>query len=379
MARRRAIPTIAFLALPVAAASWRYLRTATSSPATHLQAASTSTVRSRALPDLSNPPSRRLRPLWTTCGASPTIWATWPASTNRPGSCSSVRKVIAVIGPTPGTVWSTVAAARWRSAWANSLTLRVACSSCSWACWRSSSIRSRREPQLRVQGQAAKLLDRPHRPVGQAGRLGEAVLQEERLDLLLDRAGLAHQLLPHPDHLAVSLLLGGRDPDRAQQSLLGEGGQLAAVEPVALGLLARQGGDLRRGDHLGVQAGVAEATYQGEAGGAGLVDDLDDLLLDRQQPLHEELRAGGLDPGGDEPTDIAEHGDVVGVLVDVDADVHELTPLEAESAGRRAGGGGHLLLGHSHHLRRETSETLAQVCLRAVAPVFMLSLLGDDR
>jgi hypothetical protein len=64
MASRRATPTIAFLAPPVVAASLRYLWDAISSPATNLQAASTRTVRSRALPNLSNPPSRRAVPLF---------------------------------------------------------------------------------------------------------------------------------------------------------------------------------------------------------------------------------------------------------------------------------------------------------------------------
>jgi hypothetical protein len=47
-----------------------------SDPLTHLQAASTRTVRSRALPDFSRPPSRRVSPLWRTGGANPAILAT---------------------------------------------------------------------------------------------------------------------------------------------------------------------------------------------------------------------------------------------------------------------------------------------------------------
>ena len=113
--------------------------------------------------------------------------------------------------------------------------------------------------------------------MGQARRLGDAVLQEERLDLLLDRAELADQLLAEPQDLAVGLLLLGGDAHRLQQALLGEDGQLAAVEPVALGLRARRGGRLRRGDHLGLEARGPEASDQGEAGGPGLVDDLGDL------------------------------------------------------------------------------------------------------
>src|SRR5687768_3826842 len=57
--RRRDIPTIAFWPLPVLATRRRWRPAATSSPAAHLQAASTGTERSRGLPDFSNhPPSR---------------------------------------------------------------------------------------------------------------------------------------------------------------------------------------------------------------------------------------------------------------------------------------------------------------------------------
>src|SRR5512135_64591 len=71
---RRATPTIAFFPLPVLATSRRYTALAASSQATHLQDASTSAVRSRALEDRISPPSRRVSPLWRTIGASPAIF-----------------------------------------------------------------------------------------------------------------------------------------------------------------------------------------------------------------------------------------------------------------------------------------------------------------
>ena len=214
------------------------------------------------------------------------------------------------------------------------------------------------------------------RPVGQAGRLGEAVLQQEALDLLLDRAGLADQLLAEPQHLAVGLLLLGGDADRVEQALGRELGQPAAVEAVALGLRADRGEQLRGGDDLGLEALGPEAAGQGEAGRPGLVDDLGDPLPERAQPLEEDLGPGGLDPGGDQPAAVAEEGDVVGRLVDVDADVDRLARLEAERLGGRSDDGELPRLGvrHGRHLRSGTSESPTQVCPPNGSSAFMLSI-----
>jgi hypothetical protein len=80
----KVIATIACWPLPLFATSRRYRPAATSSPATNLQTAFTSTVRSRGLPDFNSPPSRRVGLLWRTFGASPSIRATRLASPNRP-------------------------------------------------------------------------------------------------------------------------------------------------------------------------------------------------------------------------------------------------------------------------------------------------------
>jgi hypothetical protein len=63
---------------------------------------------------------------------------------------------------------------------------------------------------------------------------------------------------------------------------------------------------------------------QGEAGGAGLGDDLSDRDAERLQLRDEQLGVGRLDLGGQEAAAVAEEGDVVGGLVGVDADVEDL-------------------------------------------------------
>src|SRR5262249_29248607 len=126
---------------------------------------------------------------------------------------------------------------------------------------------------------------------------------------------------------------------------------------------------------LGLVALGAEAARQAEAGGPRLVGDLGDALSDRAQPLDEELGAGGLDPGGDEPAAIAVEGDAVGRLVDVGADVHRLALFEAErlvglpdeSQLPRFG------VRHGRHLRSGTSVSPTQVLPPNGSPAFMLS------
>ena len=187
-------------------------------------------------------------------------------------------------------------------------------------------------------------------------------------------AELAGQLLAEPHHLAVGLLLLVGDAHGPQQPLLGEDGQLAAVEPVALGLRARHGGDLRRGDHLGLQLGGPEPSDQGEAGGPGLVDDLGDLRADGLEPLDEQVRVGRLGPGGDEAPQVGDDGDVVAGLVDVDADVGDLAGVEAKRRGGRADGAGLLGRGHGRGLRegdeRVTCSSLPSERLRPSCYLF---------
>jgi hypothetical protein len=231
------------------------------------------------------------------------------------------------------------------------------------------------EPQLRQECQATEQGDGRLRPVAQPGRLGDPVLQQEPLDLGLDRAGLADQLLAEPQHLAIGLHLLRGDADRVEQPLGRELGQSAAIQAVALGLRADRGQQLGGGDDLRLIALGPQAAGQAEARRPGLVDDLGDLPPDRLQPLDEDLRPGGLDPGGQEPALGAVEGDAVGRLVDIDADVDRLALLEAQRLG---GGADDLELSrlgvrHGQDLRSETRESPTQVCAPNGSSASMLS------
>jgi hypothetical protein len=119
----------------------------------------------------------------------------------------------------------------------------------------------------------------------QPGRLGDAVHQQEALDLLLRGPGLAHRLVAESEDLPVSLLLGGRDADRVEQALLREHRQAAAVEAVALGRGAERHEQARGGDDLDREARILEAAGQAEAGRPRLVDDGGDPTPEWLEPL----------------------------------------------------------------------------------------------
>ncbi|HMB04824.1 MAG TPA: hypothetical protein VKP69_13925, partial [Isosphaeraceae bacterium] len=163
---------------------------AASSWATHLQAASTKAVRSRALDDRISPPSWRVCPLWRTIGARPIIFhlavvvePLWLGQFQpeghrgdqaHPGHAPHDLRC----GPVP------LGLRQLLQALGHPLDLLT-------GVLQFVKHHVQAEPQLRQQLQPPQRLDRPLRPGGQAVRLGDTMLEQERLDRLRDRPGLA--------------------------------------------------------------------------------------------------------------------------------------------------------------------------------------------
>ena len=107
-------------------------------------------------------------------------------------------------------------------------------------------------------------------------------------------------------------------------------------------------GRLRRGDHLGLEARGPEAAGQGEAGGPGLVDDLGDLRRGTGSS-RSTSRSGsaGWTQVATRPRRSLSDGDVVGGLVDVDADV-ERPRRRRGGAWRSVGRTMRVVLGRGH-------------------------------
>jgi hypothetical protein len=109
--------------------------------------------------------------------------------------------------------------------------------------------------------------------------------------------------------------------------------QLAAAQPVSLGVPRARNGELPSGYDVDGKLLGMEATGQVEPGWPRLVDDASNVPAHRSEPMQQPLGFGGLNERRVRAAARAVNRNVVRFLVNINADVNQLVVREPEWPG----------------------------------------------
>ena len=166
-----------------------------------------------------------------------------------------------------------------------------------------------------------KLLPCSDRPVLETMRLRDAVLQQERLDLLLALAEFSDEVLTESDELPVILfLLGGDGHKLLEETCTEVCGEFPAVDAVGFVGGRRLAWDLRGCNYRDRISEVFESSCESEACWTCFIDYSTDVALVRFEALVENLYVSRGSPGLDDRSP-GEESYAIAFLMDVDTDV----------------------------------------------------------